>query len=60
MIYAHGKEDDFLALVDELKNHLVGKLCSEYLRTGEREILDRAGYALTHTKHGYVFLGRCM
>ncbi len=57
---AHGVDKEFTALPESLKGHPAGQLCAEYIRTGERATLDRAGHALTGTKEWYVYLGRSM
>jgi len=57
---AHSVDAEFLALPEALRDHPIGQLCAEYMQTGDRELLEKAGYALTHTKEWYVYLGRCM
>jgi hypothetical protein len=55
---AHGDSGSFLALPEELQEHPAGRLCARYMETGELEDLNHAGYAITHTRHWYVYLGR--
>ena len=57
---AHNDKREFNALEPKLKDNIVGRLCEEYLRTGDHELIERAGYLLTHTKQWYVYIGRCM
>ena len=57
---AHNDPGDFNQLEQELKDSEVGKLCAEYLRSGDYQCLERAGFLLTGTEHWYVYLGRHM
>jgi hypothetical protein len=57
---AHNDAKDFKALEPELKNTEVGRLCSEYLQTGDYQIIEQAGYLLTGTREWYIYLGRSM
>lgn len=57
---AHGEARDFYALEAALQETEVGRLCAEYLRTGEAGLLERAGYLLTGTEEWSVYLGRMM
>jgi hypothetical protein len=55
---AHNDASEFNALEPRLKNTDVGKLCSEYNQSRDHELIERAGYLLTGTKHWYVYIGR--
>ena len=57
---AHNDATDFEALEPRLKDTEVGRLCAEYLRSGDHELIERAGYLLTGTRQWYVYLGRSM
>lgn len=57
---AHNDPGDFDALEPRLKNTEVGRLCSEYIRSGDHQFIEQAGYLLTGTKQWYTFLGRSM
>jgi hypothetical protein len=57
---AHGDPKEFNALEPRLKNTGVGRLCSEYIQTRDRQFIEDAGYLLTGTKQWYVYIGRCM
>ena len=57
---AHNDEREFNELEPELKETEVGQLCSEYIRTKDFDLIEKAGYLLTHTKYWYVYIGRSM
>jgi hypothetical protein len=57
---AHNDPTDFDKLEPRLKNTEVGRLCSEYLRSGDHQLIEKAGYLLTGTRQWYVYLGRSM
>ena len=55
---AHNDPRDFQALEPELQDTEAGRLCAEYIRTGEAELLEQAGTLLTGTHQWYIYLGR--
>ena len=55
---AHNDFKEFEALPEALKLHQVGRLCTEYIKTRDRELVEEAGRALTFTKNWYTYLGR--
>jgi len=57
---AHNDFKDFSALEPELKITEAGRLCSEYIKTKNHDLIEKAGYLLTDTKQWYVYLGRIM
>lgn len=57
---AHNDPKDFNALEPGLKETEVGRLCSEYIQSKDRQLIEKAGYLLTGTKHWYLYLGRIM
>ncbi len=57
---AHDDPSDFNALEPRLQNTEVGRLCAEYIRTGDNQLLDQAGYLLTGTHSWHIYLGRSM
>ncbi len=57
---AHNDQKAFDELEPRLKNTPVGKLCSEYIRSRDHQLIEQAGYLLTGTKQWYVYLGRSM
>ena len=57
---AHNDEREFNELEPELKETEVGRLCSEYMETKDHQLIEKAGYLLTHTKYWFVYIGRSM
>ena len=57
---AHNDPNLFDALEPRLKNTEVGRLCSEYIETKDRQLIEKAGYLLSGTKYWYIYLGRIM
>lgn len=55
---AHNDRKDFDELEQSLKDTEAGRLCSEYIKSKDSRLLDKAGYLLTGTKQWYVYLGR--
>jgi len=55
---AHNDMKDFDALPTRLKLHPIGRICTRFIDTGNSKYIEEAGYALTHTREWYVFLGR--
>jgi len=47
-------------LEPELQESEAGRLCAEYLRTGDADLLEQAGYLLTGTHAWYIYLGKIM
>jgi hypothetical protein len=56
---AHNDFELFEALPQEQKDSEVGRLCQQYMRNKDSQLLDQAGYLLTGTKEWYVYIGRC-
>ena len=57
---AHNDQREFDALEQELKETKAGRLCSEYIRTRDHQLIEQAGYILTGTTYWYVYIGRSM
>jgi len=57
---AHNHPEDFNALEAELQDTEAGRLCAEYIRTGDADLLEQAGYLLTGTYQWYIYLGKIM
>lgn len=57
---AHNDPRDFNQLEPRLKNTEVGRLCAQYMQSGDQRFIEQAGYLLTGTKHWYAYLGRMM
>jgi len=55
---AHSDTKPFDALPGRLKLHPIGRICTRFIESGDHKYIDEAGYALTHTKEWYVYLGR--
>ncbi len=54
---AHNDFGPFNTLSDDIKNTEVGKICQEYIRTRNSELIDKAGKLLAGDCW-YVALGR--
>jgi hypothetical protein len=57
---AHNDREAFDRLEQRLKETDVGRLCAAYLESGERDLIEQAGYLLTGTQQWYIYLGRSM
>ena len=56
---AHNDFADFEKLPAHLQQHPIGQLCSLFIKTGDHDLVEKAGKALTFTNQWYVYLGRC-
>ena len=57
---AHNDFRSFQELPDSLKECAIGRLCSQYVETGNHEYVEQAGMEITGSKDWYVYLGRIM
>ncbi len=55
---ANGSRTEYDRLSAPLREGVVGKLCAQYLETGDHHLLDQAGVLLTGSGDWYTYLGR--
>lgn len=55
---ANGSRIEYDRLSAPLRESPVGKLCAQYLETGDHRLLDQAGVLLTGSGDWYTYLGR--
>ncbi len=57
---AHNDFAKYRELPESLKEGPIGRLCSQYIETGDHEYVEKAGQEITGITSWYVYLGRIM